>query len=263
MNGGPGVIRNPSGERLDYTYAAADGASEDTAPEAAVILAHGVTAHKDRPALIALSASLSQAGVASLRVSFSGNGGSEGRYEDSMPSKEASDLRSVIDALERWGVRHIAYAGHSMGGAVGVLTAAREPRIRALVSLAGMVRVRWFFETHFGRLAPGRPMLEKPECPWSLALLEDARRIDTVLPQAALIDVPWLLVHGDADELVPYQDSVDAVAAAGGRPTLVTMKEIDHRFTGAIPQMVDVVVEWLTGGHPIWYPPGSSRRRRV
>jgi uncharacterized protein len=263
MNGGPGVIRNPSGERLDYTYTAAEGVSDDTAPDAVVILAHGVTAHKDRPVLIALSASLSQAGVASLRLSFAGNGGSEGRYEDSMPSKEVGDLQSVTDALERWGVRHIACVGHSMGGAVGVLTAAREPRISALVSLAGMVRVRWFFETHFGRLTPGEPMLEKPECPWSLALLEDARRIDTVLPQAAQIAVPWLLVHGDADELVPHQDSVDAVAAAGGRPTLVTMKGIDHRFTGAVPQMVEAVAGWLTGGHPMWYPPVSSRRRRV
>jgi pimeloyl-ACP methyl ester carboxylesterase len=255
MSGGPGTIRNASGERLDYTFTAAVGQSDDTAPGTAVILAHGVTAHKDRPWLGALSTALSHAGLASLRLSFAGNGASEGRYEDAWPSKEVDDLRHVVDALERWGVSRIAYVGHSMGGAVGVLTAAREPRIRALVSLAGMVRVRWFFETHFSHLAPGEPMLEKPECPWSPALLEDARRIDTVLPQAAQIEVPWLLVHGDADELVPYQDAVDAVAAAGGRPTLVTLRGIDHRFTGAVPQMVEAVVEWLTGGTEV--PPAQ------
>lgn len=247
MSGGPGVIRNPAGERLDYTFAAGDGHPPGAAPAMAVVLGHGVTAHKDRPWLVALSTALSGAGLASLRLSFAGNGASEGRYEDSNPSKEVDDLRSVIDALDGWGVGRIAYVGHSMGSAVGVLTAAQEPRIRALVSLAGMVRVRWFFETHFAHLAPGEAMLEKPECPWSLALLDDARRIDTVLPQAARIDVPWLLVHGDADELVPYQDSVDAIAAAGGRPTLVTMSGIDHRFTGAVPGMVSTVVKWLAG----------------
>ena len=245
MSGGPGVIRNPTGERLDYTLTAGHGQPADAAPDAGVVLAHGVTAHKDRPWLVALAAALADAGLTSLRLSFAGNGASEGRYEDSNPSKEVDDLRSVIDALDRWGVRRIAYVGHSMGGAVGVLTAAQEPRIRALVSLAGMVRVRWFFETHFARLAPGEAMLEKPECPWSLTLLEDAHRIDTVLPQAARIDVPWLLVHGDADELVPYQDSLDAVAAAGGRPTLVTLAGIDHRFTGAVAPMADAVVDWL------------------
>jgi pimeloyl-ACP methyl ester carboxylesterase len=256
MSGGPGVIRNPAGERLDYTFAAGDGQSAGAVPPMAVVLGHGVTAHKDRPWLVALSTALARAGVASLRLSFAGNGASEGRYEDSNPSKEVDDLRSVIDALRRWGVGRIAYVGHSMGGAVGVLTAAQQPHICALVSLAGMVRVRWFFETHFAHLAPGEPMLEKPECPWSLALLEDARRIDTVLPQAARIDVPWLLVHGDADELVPYQDSVDAVAAAGGRPTLVTLNGIDHRFTGAVPEMVSEVVEWLTGGTEV--PPAHG-----
>lgn len=255
MSGGPGVIRNPAGEPLDYTFAAGDGLPTGAVPAMAVVLGHGVTAHKDRPWLVALSTALSRAGLASLRLSFAGNGASGGRYEDSSPSKEVDDLLSVIDSLDRWGVGRIAYVGHSMGGAVGVLSAVQEPRIRALVSLAGMVRVRWFFETHFAHLAPGAPMLEKPECPWSLALLDDARRVDTVLPQAARITVPWLLVHGDADELVPYQDSIDAVAAAGGRPTLVTMPGIDHRFTGAVPQMVGEVVRWLTGGTEV--PPAQ------
>lgn len=255
MSGGPGVIRNPAGEPLDYTFAAGDGLPTGAVPAMAAVLGHGVTAHKDRPWLVALSTALSRAGLASLRLSFAGNGASGGRYEDSSPSKEVDDLLSVIDSLDRWGVGRIAYVGHSMGGAVGVLTAVQEPRIRALVSLAGMVRVRWFFETHFAHLAPGAPMLEKPECPWSLALLDDARRVDTVLPQAARITVPWLLVHGDADELVPYQDSIDAVAAAGGRPTLVTMPGIDHRFTGAVPQMVGEVVRWLTGGTEV--PPAQ------
>jgi putative redox protein len=88
-------------------------------------------------------------------------------------------------------------------------------------------------------------MLGKAECPWSPALSRDAARIGSVAPQAASIRVPWLLVHGDADELVPYQDALDARAAAGGRPALVTLAGADHRFTGAIPRMVEATVPWL------------------
>jgi hypothetical protein len=44
---------------------------------------------------------------------------------------------------------------------------------------------------------------------------------------------------------VPYQDSLEAVAAAGGRPTLVTMAGVDHRFNGALPEVVAAVVPWL------------------
>ena len=238
-----GDIRNRHGERLDVTLTGAP--ADGPAPPALVILAHGVTAHKDRPWLVALAESLSEDGIASLRLSFAGNGGSEGVFGEAVPSKEVEDLGAVIDALERWRVGRIAYVGHSMGGAVGVLRAARDPRIACLVSLAGMVHVHQFFLTHFAHLAPGTPMLDKPECPWSPRLLEDAAQIGSVTPQAAAVRVPWLLVHGDADELVPYPDSLDAMAAAGHRPELVTLPGIDHRFTGAFDAVIDAVVPWL------------------
>lgn len=245
MSPGPGTIRNSAGERIDYTFTSGAAGRQAAVPASVVVIAHGVTAHKDRPWLVALADGLAGAGIASLRLSYAGNGASEGRFEDAVPSKEVGDLRAVVDAIEAWGVGRIAYVGHSMGGAVGVMAAATDPRIAVLVSLAGMVHVRQFFETHFAHLAPGAPMLDKPECPWSPALLEDARRIDTVLPQAAAVAVPWLLVHGDADELVPYQDSLDARAAAGGRPELVTLEGIDHRFTGVVARLVEAVVPWI------------------
>jgi alpha/beta superfamily hydrolase len=238
-------IRNAAGERLDVAFHPADGHDPSAAPAAIVVLGHGVTAHKDRPLLIALAEALSAAGVASLRISFAGNGESEGRFVDAVPSKEVGDLGAVIDAAEQWGVTRIAYAGHSMGGAVGVLRASRDGRIGCLVSLAGMVHVHDFFRRHFAHLPPGAPMLDKPECPWSLTLLADAARIGSVVPQAAAVHVPWLLAHGDADELVPYQDSLDAREAAGGRPDLVALPGIDHRFTGAYPELLASVVPWL------------------
>jgi uncharacterized protein len=239
-------FRNANGERLDVAYLPpAAGRPLAGPPHAIVVLAHGVTAHKDRPWLVTLADALARAGLASLRLSFAGNGASEGRFEDAVPSKEVEDLGCVLDALERWGVESIGYAGHSMGGAVGVLRTASDPRIACLVSLAGMVHVHAFFQRHFAHLRAGAPMLGKPECPWSPALADDAARIGSVTEQAAAIHVPWLLVHGDADELVPYQDALDARAAAGGRPSLVTLPGVDHRFTGAIPHVVAAVVPWL------------------
>jgi uncharacterized protein len=240
-------FRNAGGEGLDVSYLPAAGSTPRTgSPRALVVLAHGVTAHKDRPWLVTLADALANAGLPSLRVSFAGNGASEGRFEDAVPSKEVDDLGCVLDALEKWGVESIGYAGHSMGGAVGVLRAASDPRIACLVSLAGMVHVDAFFQRHFAHLAPGAPMLGKPECPWSPALAHDAAKIGSVTEQAAAIHVPWLLVHGDADELVPYQDALDARAAAGGRPDLITLPGVDHRFTGAMSKVVAAVVPWLS-----------------
>lgn len=237
-------IRNAHGEHLDTTFHPAPPGNG--VPAGLVILAHGVTSNKDRPWLTALGDALAADGVAALRMSFSGNGGSEGRYEDATPSKEADDLGSVIDHVIDAGVMRVAYVGHSMGGAVGVLRAARDARIDALVSLAGMVHVAAFMRRHCGHLTPGRDlMFDKPGCPWTAALRDDAERIGSLLPQASRIAVPWLLVHGDADELVPIEDALDAREAAGGRPDLVTLPGVDHRFTGVLPSMVAAVVPWL------------------
>jgi alpha/beta superfamily hydrolase len=238
-------IRNRHDERLNASFTAATHADPSAVPGAVVVIAHGVTGNKDRPWLIELSEALARAGLASLRVSFAGNGGSEGRFEECVPTKEVEDLGSVLDALDRAGVRRLAYVGHSMGGAIGVLRASSDLRIRCLVSLAGMVHVREFFEQTFGNLRFGDPMLGNPSCPWNPALAADAARIGSVVSHASSVRAPWLLVHGDADELVPYQHALDAVAATGGRAELVTLGGVDHRFTGAVPQMIDAVVSWL------------------
>ncbi|MCC6162208.1 MAG: alpha/beta hydrolase [Acidobacteria bacterium] len=238
----PFEIRNAERERLDHAFVGDAG----QAPDLVVVIGHGVTSHWDRPWQTDLAAALAQAGIASLLVSFSGNGVSEGAFEASCPSKESGDLGSVLDALEAWGVRRFVYAGHSMGGAVGVLRASADARIEWLVSLAGMFHVHAFMERTFGHLVPGEGlMLDKPDCVWNSTLAADARRLGSLTSQAAAIHIPWLLVHGDADELVPLQDAIDARAAAGGRPDLVVLPGVDHRFTGAIPAMAGAVVSWL------------------
>jgi uncharacterized protein len=243
----PDAIRNHEGERLDVALHDASTAPADRSrPPHVVVIGHGVTSNKDRPWLVELGDALARERLAALRLSFSGNGQSEGRFEDCTLTKEVEDLGSVLDALERSGVRRLAYVGHSMGAAVGVLRAAGDRRISCLVSLAGMVHVHAFMQRHFGRLAPGRDlMLDKPGCRWNRALAEDAARIGSVTRQAALIEVPWLLVHGDADEMVPLGDALDAQAAAPAHAELVTLPGVDHRFTAAMPAVIAAVVPWL------------------
>jgi pimeloyl-ACP methyl ester carboxylesterase len=229
-----GGLRNAHGERLDHAFVRGRD-------DRVVVIGHGLTSAKDRPWSIALADALAAAGIGSLRFSFAGNGGSEGAFADATISKEVEDLGSVLDAL---GGRRIAYAGHSMGGAVGVLRAARDARIRALVSLAGMVHVAAFMRRLFGHLQPGRDvMLDKPGCPLTQGFLDDAARIGTVLEPGQRIAAPFLLVHGTADELVPVGDSRAMRAASGAE--LIELDGVDHRFTGHEAEMAARVVDWL------------------
>ncbi len=238
-------IRNAQGEKLDCCFHAAVGESPFT-----VIIGHGVTANKDRPFVAALANGLAMAGIPTLRFSFSGNGDSEGRFEDSCITKEIEDLGSVIDAVHGQG-RRIAYIGHSMGGAVGVKRTVEDSRIELLVSLAGMVHTKKFAEVEFGEETPGEGLMwGKEECPLSQSFVDDMNSIGTVIGLGASVKVPWLLIHGTVDDVVPIEESRELYQLANEPKDLVEIENCDHVFdpetdADSLPTMVRAVSAWL------------------
>ena len=234
----PERIHNAGGERLAFSF-------EEGAPGRTdvVVLGHGLTSDKDRPWSEGLAHALSERGIASLRFAFSGNGESEGRFVDSNITKEVDDLGAVLDALEG---RRISYVGHSMGGAVGLLRAVRDARIVNLVSLAAVTHAEEFMRRMFTGLQPGDPMLDKPHCPFSVALWDDLVGLGSLTAHAPSVAVPWLVVHGTRDEIVPAVHSTDLARAAGSGCELVLLEDVDHSFTGdGVEQVVARVVPWL------------------
>jgi pimeloyl-ACP methyl ester carboxylesterase len=234
-----GEIKNRHGEQLDYTFHEGEKGSKNI-----VVLGHGVTGNKDRPFVVALGEGLAAVGIPALRFSFSGNGTSEGNFTDSTISKEVEDLGAVLDHLKGYTV---CYVGHSMGGAVGVLRASEDDRIQLLVSLAGMVHTKAFAQREFGDVTPDEGfMWDEPDCPLSQAYMDDLTQIDTVVDRAPQTGVPWLLVHGDEDDVVPIEDSHDILDRVDGQAQLITIEGANHVFSDEdTPVMVEKVVAWI------------------
>lgn len=234
-----GEIRNREGEKLDYSYVPGSDSTAEL-----VVIGHGVTGNKDRPWAITLAETLSEAGFATLRFSFAGNGESEGRFADSCPTKESADLASLLDVVAG---PPITFVGHSMGAAVGVLRASEDPRITRLISLAGMVDTQAFVERKFADLTPDQDcMWELPDCPYSRTFQDDMAHIHSVAPLARDITIPWLLVHGTADTVVPFSESEHIQSLAAGPTTLHPLEGSDHVFSDTFaPQMATRVLEWL------------------
>jgi pimeloyl-ACP methyl ester carboxylesterase len=233
-------IRNEAGERLDTTF------HHGQRMDSLVILGHGLTGNKDRPLLIAVAEGLEKKGWACLRISYAGNGESEGRFEDSTISKEVRDLTAIIDDVPDY--VKVAYIGHSMGGAVGVMTAAHEPRIRALVSLAGMTFTAEFVEREFSDVVPGQGVMwEEPEHPLSQAYVDDLKTIGSTLESAARVVQPWLLIHGSEDDVVPPSDGKAAFEAATSKKQWLEIAGAGHVFDAAsYPQIIEAIDAWLT-----------------
>ncbi len=232
-------IKNRHGEQLDYTFHEGEKGSKNI-----VVLGHGVTGNKDRPFVVALGEGLAAADIPALRFSFSGNGTSEGNFTDSTISKEVDDLGAVLDHLKEYTV---CYVGHSMGGAVGVLRASEDKRIQLLISLAGMVHTKAFAQREFGDVTPDEGfMWDEPDCPLSQAYMDDLTQINTVIDLSPQITIPWLLVHGDEDDVVPIEDSRDILAKANSQAQLVTLEGANHVFSDEYTSvMVEKVIMWI------------------
>ncbi len=239
-------ILNPSGEKLDFRFAPATG--DHLKVGWIVILAHGVTGNLDRPVVADTAAALNRAGFDTLRFSFAGNGGSEGDFRQATITRETADLGAVIDAAAARYSR-IAVVGHSMGAAVAVRRAAGDPRISALVSLAGMVDTKQFAETEFGDVTPDEGLMwDEPECPLSSAFMADlCESVRTVTPEAEKIRVPWLLVHGTADDVVLPADTRAIADSRGDSVDVRFIEGADHSFNEPEHKsmMTNAVADWL------------------
>lgn len=232
-------FRNRHGEKLDTFFH--DGKRGDSL----VILGHGLTGNKDRPLLAAVAAGLVKEGWPCLRVSFSGNGASEGAFSEATITKESGDLADILKALPS-GLR-VAYCGHSMGGAVGVVTAANESRLKVLVTLAGMIRTDAFFNREFARVIPGKGfMWDEPEHPLSQRFADDMASYGDLFDEVGQISIPYLLLHGMMDDVVLPEDSRDAFDTAYDPKRLVEIGSADHSFGPAShAQVVEEIHTWL------------------
>jgi len=232
------TIHNQNSERLDYSF------HEGEKNNCLVILAHGVTGNKDRPLLVSLASKLSKSGWPTLRISFSGNGESEGEFAHSTLSKEIADLTAVLDQVSLG--KKIAYIGHSLGGAVGTLTAARDERIKVMVSLAGMVHTRAFVAREFSDVVPDHGcMWDDPSCPLSSNFVDDLNQINDTLDAVAELRLPWLFVHGTDDVVVPLSDSIELNSRLRGPSEIVKIKGAEHVFDGYNDEVASAIANWL------------------
>ncbi|QXD26189.1 alpha/beta fold hydrolase [Opitutia bacterium ISCC 51] len=240
------TIKNKEGEGLDFEFSKGDHDSEQS--EWIAVLGHGVTGNKDRPIVADTADALNKAGIDTLRFSFSGNGDSEGRFVDSNISKEVEDLAVALNAVSG-SYSKVCYLGHSMGAAVGVIRAAEDKRINALVSMAGMVDTKAFAQTEFGEEVPDAGLMwEETDCPLSSLFMNDlCTTVGNVESWICKVEVPWLLVHGTGDDVVLPQDSETVKRLKGDSVDLLSVEGADHSFNEPSHKaaLLEAVVSWL------------------
>ena len=149
-----------------------------------------------------LARSALSAGLASLRFNYRGVGGSQGAYADGIG--ETEDARALLAWLkgQQPGLR-IVLAGFSFGAAVALRLSAQE-KAEQLVTIA-----------------PPLGYFDEESLPVPLC--------------------PWLVVHGDADEVVDYAETKSQIEAAGLSPEQHVLAGAGHFFHGRLHELRDIV----------------------
>lgn len=223
----------------------------------AVVVLHGFKGFKDWGMFPVFSERLARAGVTAVTPNLSGSGVDDAgafsrpeRFTRNTFSAELDDLGRVVEALASGGLgvappTAIGIVGHSRGGGIAVLQAARDPRVRSLVTWAAISSVeRWSpAEQREWRARGVKDIVNArtgERLPLSTDVLDDVGRhaagtLD-ILGAAGRVTVPWLIVHGGADEAV---SPLEAEALKGASPrestVLLALDGAGHTFGAAHP----------------------------
>jgi len=107
-----------------------------TAGSSGFVLGHCFTCSRHTRILIDLSNTMAELGYTVLRFDFSGNGQSDGRFEESTYTKQIAEMSIAVDYLKENKVDHVFIGGHSMGAMVSLFTAAKRNDIDGVIALA-------------------------------------------------------------------------------------------------------------------------------
>lgn len=242
----------------------------------AVLVLHGFKGFKDWGMFPPLSQRLAEAGFIVVSPNLSGSGvDDEGdfslpeRFGHNTFSAEVEDVRRVIDALMagQLGVptpSSLGLVGHSRGGGIAILQAARDPRVRTLVTWAAISSVeRWPDLQRSSWRAAGRTDIQNARTGQVLPLYTDV--LDDIEQNASALDIeaagrririPWLVIHGTEDESVPFAEA-ERLKAASVRPDtrLLPIEGGGHTFgavhpwrstTPELATVFDATLAWLT-----------------
>lgn len=226
-------------------------------PRPAIVVVHGFKGFKDWGMFPPLAERLARAGMTAVTFNLSGSGVNESgefsypeRFGHNTFSAELADLQQVLDALvgERLEVASpsgVGLVGHSRGGGIAVLQTARDPRIQALVTWSAISSVeRWAPQEQAQWREAGVKEIVNTRTGQVLPLYPDvlddigshaAGSLD-IMKAATSIAVPWLLLHGGADESVSPLEG-DALRAASPLPgtRLLTVEGAGHTFGAVHP----------------------------
>jgi alpha/beta superfamily hydrolase len=189
---------------------------DEAAPSAFMVICHPHPLHggtMTNKVVTTLARAAHELAVPTLRFNYRGVGASAGSFDNGRGETEDA-LAVVAWGRQRWPAAQLWLAGFSFGGVVAL----RASTTRGVGSVARLVTVAPALASHFGAVHD----ISVPGC-------------------------PWLIVQGDADDVVDGSVVVDWAPRLQPPPQLVVLPGVGHFFHGQLNALQQQVVPFLRG----------------
>ncbi|KAM7276937.1 hypothetical protein ACFE04_018803 [Oxalis oulophora] len=242
------IVTNKHGEKLV-------GLLHETCSPQIVILCHGFRSSKDNNIMTSLAQALQNEGISAFRFDFAGNGESEGSFEYGNYWREADDLHAVIQHFKSVNRVISVILGHSKGGGVVLLYAAKYQDVPAVVNVSGRYDLKIGVEDRLGKeylqkikevgFIDVKNKTGSVEYRVTADSLMD--RLNTNMHEECLkIDKECrvLTVHGSDDEIIPVGDALEFAKIIPNHE-LKIVQGANHCYTQHITELVPIVVNFI------------------
>ncbi|MFO8057136.1 MAG: alpha/beta fold hydrolase [bacterium] len=217
-----------------------------------LIILHGIPRSKPQPgdrSYNVIAERFARQGFLSVIFNFRGTGASGG---DLSMAGWAEDLFAVIEysrGLERADPDRVALMGFSAGGALAIYAAAHDPGIKAVVSGSSPAEFSFLEDTMpaggWIKLFKQIGLIRSEDFPRSP---EDwQKEFQTVAPRKWIDKVsprPVLLLHGEEDEVIPFEQAKALYEKAGEPKELLPLPGGKHRLR-VEEHALQIAEDWL------------------
>ena len=223
-------------------------------PAGTVVICHGFKGFAHFSFFPYLAEKLAEAGFRAVTFDFSGSGVGDDRetftnrdaFTHNTYLQELDDLDAVVaEAQVRdWMEDGYGLFGHSRGGGIAILQAARDANVKALVTWAAISSTnRWLPEVVADWRQSGYIPITNARTgdviPLSVEILHEVEEHGAtklnIAASATQIKAPWLIVHGTDDESVPVSEGERLSSLAGTSGEFLRLEGVNHSFGGKHP----------------------------
>lgn len=218
-----------------------------------VVICHGFKGFAHFSFFPYVAEQLAEAGLRAITFDFSGSGIGEDRenftnrdaFTHNTYLQELADLDAVIaeGRVNGWIDGGYGLFGHSRGGGIAILRAARDSNAMVLATWAAISSTnRWPPEIVADWRQRGFIDIEnartKDVIPLSIEILHEVEEHGetrlNIASAAARIGVPWLIVHGSDDETLNVSEG-ERLAALAKNGDFLVLDGANHSFGGKHP----------------------------